>query len=244
MSEHVDKSNEFKSDNETLRSYWYFLSGQMVSLFGSSVVQFAIIWWVTVTSQSNPKYVNHAGTTLGIAMFAGLFPFVISSLIAGVYIDRWNRKIVIATADFLQAMVTGILIILFYNNRATLPYVLIVLAIRAIAQGFHSPAAKAIIPLIVPKSKYTKVNSIENVFTSSINLMGPIIGAFLIEWLGVQNLGNILWLDLITFLYAIIPTIKIFIPDITKNKRSQNITSFKEDFAEGLRFISKKQGLV
>ena len=237
-------SIQFTPDNQSLRSYWFFFSGQLVSLFGSSVVQFAIIWWLTVTSQSNPKYAGQAGTILGIASFAGFFPFLMTSLFAGVLVDRWNRKIVIAIADFIQAFVTGILIILFYVDQASLPYVLIVLAIRAMAQGFHSPATQAIIPLLVPREKLTRVNSFENIFNSTINLLGPVFGALLIELFGVENLGHILWIDLITFLFAIIPTIKIFIPDITKEKRKAKETSFKQEFGEGIGFIRKTKGLL
>lgn len=230
--------------DKSLRSYWFFFSGQLISLFGSSIVQFAIIWWITVSTQTNPAYEGKAGTILGLASVAGFAPFIITSLFAGVLVDRWNRKIVIVAADALQALFTVILMLLFYFDNAELPYVLIVLAIRSVAQGFHSPASQAIIPLMVPKEKLTRVNSFENLFNSSVFLIGPIVGALLVEYLGVENLAIILWLDILTFLIAIVPVLLIFIPDITKEKRKEPNKSFKHEFKEGIVFIKNQEGLL
>lgn len=230
--------------DKSLKSYWFFFSGQLVSIFGSSVVQFAIIWWLTVTSKADPNYENRTGTILGLASVAGFAPFIITSLFAGVLVDRWNRKLVIAIADALQALFTGILMILFYYDKTELIYVLIVLAVRSVSQGFHSPATAAIIPLLVPKNKLTKVNSVENLLNSAINLIGPIVGAVLVEVVGVENMAAILWIDIVTFLIAIVPVIIITIPDITKKKRESESKSFSSEFKEGTTFIKDQDGLL
>ena len=139
--------------DKSLKSYWFFFSGQLFSLFGSSVVQFAIIWWLAITAKADPSYENRVGTILGLASVAGFAPFIITSLFAGVLIDRWNRKLVIAIADAFQALFTLVLLLLFYFNKAELVFVLIVLALRSVTQGFHSPATQAIVPIMVPKEK-------------------------------------------------------------------------------------------
>ncbi|MFV2015882.1 MAG: MFS transporter, partial [Candidatus Heimdallarchaeota archaeon] len=175
---------------------------------------------------------------------AGFAPFILISLVSGVLVDRWNRKIVIIVADGLQALITFFLMLLFYYEIANLVYVLIVLAIRSVAQGFHSPASQAIIPLMVPKEKLTRVNSFENMFNSSVYLIGPVIGALLVESLGIENIAIILWVDIITFLIAIIPVLLIFIPDITREKRRQPKKSFKSEFKEGIVFIKNQEGLL
>ncbi|OLS20245.1 MAG: hypothetical protein HeimC2_38090 [Candidatus Heimdallarchaeota archaeon LC_2] len=238
MEEHIIPTDK------SLKSYWFFISGQLVSLFGSSVVQFAIIWWLTVTSKADPNYENRTGTILGLASVAGFAPFVITSLFAGVLVDRWNRKLVIAIADAFQALFTGILMILFYYDKAELVYVLLILAVRSVAQGFHSPATAAIIPLLVPKNKLTKVNSVENIFNSTVSLIGPIVGAVLVEVIGVENMAAILWIDIITFIIAVFPVLIISIPDITKKKREQKENSFSSEFKEGVSFIKNQDGLL
>jgi len=234
---------EPQADTGSLRQYWVFFSGQLFSLFGSSVVQFAIIWWLTLTSES--RYPGQTGLILSLASVAGFAPFVITSLFAGVLVDRWNRKIVIGTADATQAFVTAILIIAFYLGFATIPVVLVILAIRGMAQGFHSPATQAIIILMVPKEKLTSVNSYQYLFNGLINLVGPVIGAIAVEAVGVDHIATILWLDVISFAVAVIPLIMITIPDITKEKRERgHKNSFRREFSEGISFIVNAKGLL
>ncbi|KKK73746.1 hypothetical protein LCGC14_2890720, partial [marine sediment metagenome] len=121
---------------------------------------------------------------------------------------------------------------------------LLILAVRSVAQGFHSPATAAIIPLLVPKNKLTKVNSVENIFNSTVSLIGPIVGAVLVEVIGVENMAAILWIDIITFIIAVFPVLIISIPDITKKKREQKENSFSSEFKEGVSFIKNQDGLL
>ncbi|MHA2504120.1 MAG: MFS transporter, partial [Candidatus Kariarchaeaceae archaeon] len=147
--------------------------------------------------------------------------------------------------DFVQAAVTGVLLVTFWLGYASMPVVLIILAIRAIAQGFHSPATQAIIPLMVPREQYQIVTSYNYLFNSAIFLVGPMVGAVLVEWVGVDNLATILWVDMISFLMAVIPLALITIPDITKEKReAKEKTSFRQEFREGISFIVKAKGLL
>ena len=96
------------ADTSSLKQYWFFFSGQIFSIFGSSVVQFAIIWWITLVSKQN--YPDQTGLVLALASIAGFAPFVLTGLVSGVLVDRWNRKMVIGIADGLQAMITGVLL--------------------------------------------------------------------------------------------------------------------------------------
>lgn len=241
----MENTTQPSPTTSSLRQYWFFFSGQLFSLLGSSVVQFALIWWLTVTSTMDPRYADSTGTILGLASVAGFAPFVLTSLFAGVFVDRWNRKYVIAIADAAQAAITAILIVMFYIGFVDIPYILAVLALRAIAQGFHNPATQAIIPIMVPREKFTRVNSLQYLFNGIINLVGPIVGATLIEIFGVDQMGTILWIDVITFAVAIIPVLVIKIPDITKEKReAKEKLSFRQEFREGIVFIRNAKGLL
>lgn len=96
---------EARADPLTFRNYLFFFAGQQVSLLGSSVVQFVVIWWITLETQS--------AAYLSIAALAGLAPMVVLMPLAGVLVDRWSRKLVIVVFDFLQALTTVVLIFLF-----------------------------------------------------------------------------------------------------------------------------------
>lgn len=215
-----------------LRGYILFIVGQMVSLLGSSVVQFAIIWWITIETNSE--------AFLALAAFVGFGPTIILTPIAGVFVDRWSRKKIIASVDFIQALVTVLLIYLFMVGQADIWTVLAVTAIRAVFQAFHGPAVQAITPLLVPKEKLSRLNGIQYLLNGIIYLIGPVIGALLLEfWV----LYEVLWIDAITFVFAVIPTIMITIPSVVDHAKKEKMP-FRVEFTEGLAFIRNKQGLL
>jgi DHA3 family macrolide efflux protein-like MFS transporter len=85
-------------------------SAQALSLFGSSLVQFALIWWLTQKTGS--------ATALAVASLAGMLPQVLFSPFAGALVDRWNRRWVMIGADGLIALATLVLIYLFATDQA------------------------------------------------------------------------------------------------------------------------------
>jgi DHA3 family macrolide efflux protein-like MFS transporter len=129
-----------QANQKTFRSYLMFWSGQLFSLFGSMVVYFVIIWWITVETQS-PMY-------LAIASFLFIICQVIVMPIAGVLADRLNRKVIILVADSLQAVATLILLVLFQLNLANIWIVFIFISIRSVFQAFHLPTVNSIIPIV------------------------------------------------------------------------------------------------
>src|SRR6478735_3946272 len=82
-----------------------FLGSQTISLFGSSLVMYAIMWHITLTTQS--------GVMMTIAIVCGFLPTFFLSPFAGVWADRYNRKVLIILSDSLIAISTLIMAILF-----------------------------------------------------------------------------------------------------------------------------------
>ena len=112
---------EEQATQATFRSYLLFWGGQLVSLLGSSIAQFVIIWWITIQTES--------AVYLSIASLVGFAPIVVLSPFAGVFVDRLNRKALIGIADFLQALTTLGLIFLFWSNVASIWLVLLFLSL-------------------------------------------------------------------------------------------------------------------
>ncbi len=224
------------ADKSTFKSYLFFWSGQLVSLMGSLVVQFAITWWVTEITGS--------ALYLSVGIFLYFLPMVFIAPIAGVLIDRWNRKALIAVVDSFQALVTVWIISLFYLGIADPLGVILINSLRGVCQAFHMPAVSAIVPTMVPKEKLSRINGIGYLFTSLIQLIGPVIGAVLMAFLSLQF---ILWVDVITFGIAIIPLLLIKIPNvrtISEISKKTKTTSFKRDFKEGIITIKLIPGMV
>ena len=214
----------------TFRHYLFFWAGQLASLLGSSIAQFVIIWWITLETGS--------ALYLSLASFLGLAPMVILAPFAGVFVDRWSRRALIFVADFLQALATLILVFLFWLGVIHIWHILILLTIRGILQAFHSPAVSAIIPLMIPKEKLSRMNGLNYLCSGAVTLVGPVIGALL---LGIWKIHQILWIDVATFLVAVVPLLMITIPSV---RMKQEKSSFKGDFFEGFTFIRSAKGLL
>ncbi|MFX1251764.1 MAG: MFS transporter [Promethearchaeota archaeon] len=233
------------TDNEgvkryNLGGYISFWVGQLISILGSNVVQFGIIVWITFESAN--QYPELAPVILGLSAFLGFGSFIVMTPIAGVYVDRWSRKKIIAISDGLQAGVTFALIYLFMMGFTNIFLIIGVLTLRGFVGAFQGPAIQAIIPLMVPEKHLTRMNSLNYLMNSMIFVVGPPIGAVLYA-LFEGNLAQILWIDVITFIIAIVPVIFIWIPSV-KPKGERKKSSFRAEFGEGLGFIRQKKGLL
>lgn len=220
-----------QADQSTFRRYLFFWSGQLASLLGSSVAQFVIIWWITLKTEST--------LYLSLASLLGFAPMIILMPFAGVLVDRWNRKALIAIVDFLQALAAGVLIWLFWIDNVSIWHVLALLTFRGVFQAFHTPAVAAIIPLMVPKTRLSRMNGLDFLFSGAATLVGPVVAALL---LGLWQIHQILWIDVGTFLIALVPLLLITIPSVKQTKQEK--PSFTKEFLEGLRFIKNARGLL
>ncbi len=218
---------------KTFKSYLFFWSGQLFSLLGSSIIQFSLIWWITDTTGS--------AIYLSIALFSATIPMVIIPLIFGVFIDRWNRKITIAVTDSLQALITFFLIILFLMNIANVWIVIVLIFLRGICQAIHFPTVNAIIPIMIPKKQLSRMNGINYLFTGLIRVIGPIVAAFLSLFLSIEK---VLWIDIITFMMAIIPLIIVKFPSVSNHGDELERQSFAKEFKFALSILKTIPGFL
>lgn len=230
MERIISQNNQ---ENYHLKSYLLFLIGQVQSSLGSIIVQFVIILWITLEYES--------GFYLGLASFFGFAPMVVATLFTGVLVDRYDRKKIIIIVDSVQALVTLILMYLFWTETVTIIHILLILGIRAFLQAFHMPATEAIVPLMVPKDKLSRINGLRQFSDGASGALGPVIAVFLLNFLEIRI---ILLLDPLTFLLAIIPVLLIKIPSPKKKIKKKGESSFKAEFFEGITFILEKPGLL
>src|SRR5512143_1787710 len=121
------------------------ISSKKISLFGSSLVQYAITWYVVLTTKS--------GIMMTISIICGFLPTFFLSPFAGVWADRYNRKTLIMAADSFIALTTLLLAILFLMGYDSIGLLFIASAFRSIGSGIQTPAVGAFIPQIVPEDK-------------------------------------------------------------------------------------------
>jgi len=224
---------ESTATEQTFRSYIYFFSGQLFSLLGSSIVQIVLIYWIF--------YETGSLTMVSLASFFSFLPIFILGPLAGVFADRWNRKLLIGLSDFFQALTTFSLVLLFFFNIQQVWLIILINSIRGVFQAFHWPVVNAIIPLMIPKKHLSRMNGINYFFTGLVNTMGPIIAVSLLLLFPIDQ---ILWVDIITFLIAITPLLLIKIPPLPKKPITKHKKSYLKEFKMGFNAIKIVPGLL
>jgi len=224
---------ESTATSQTFTNYIFFWSGQLFSLLGSSIVQIVLIYWIFFETKSM--------TIVSLASFFSFLPQFILGPLAGVFADRWNRKILIGLSDFCQALTTLSLIFLFFFNIRQVWLIILINSIRGVFQAFHWPVVNAIIPLMIPKKNLSRMNGINYFFTGLVNTMGPIIAGILLILFPIDQ---ILWVDVLTFLIAIIPLLLIKIPPVLRKVLPKHKRSYFRELKVGFKAIKIVPGLL
>ncbi|MGC3994930.1 MAG: MFS transporter [Propionicimonas sp.] len=201
-----------------------FLSGQMVSLFGSMLVQYAVMWYLTLTTKD--------GTVLALSTIFGFLPQAVVSIFGGVWADRHNRKFLIMGADAAIAAATLTLALLMFAGQADLWLIYLALAVRSVGAGIQTPAVGALVPQLVPADRLLAINGLSQTIQAGMMLVGPPVAALLYATL---PLAGILSIDVATAaigigLLALVP--------VSRVARTESApVGYVTDLAEGFRYV-------
>lgn len=214
-------------DTNWKRRITLFLATQTISLFGTALVQYAITWHITLTTQS--------GSMMTIAIVCGFLPTFFLSPFAGVWADRYNRKRLIMISDSAIALTTLIMALLFMAGNESLWLLFVMSAIRALGSAVQTPAVGAILPQLVPEDQLTRVNGINGSIQALIMLVAPMASGAL---LGMVPLSTIFFIDVVTCFIAV-STLFLFlrVKDHDRMQKAQEGGYFG-DLREGVRFIA------
>lgn len=205
------------------------LSGQAVSLFTSSLVQYVFLWFLTAETQS-------AGV-LSIATIVGFLPTALIGPFLGNFIDRHNRKAIMIWADAAIGVVTLAAALLGFAGLLSIPVIYGVLFLRALGSALHSPCLQAVTPLIVPADQLTRCNSYTGGFQSISLLLSPMVAAVLYAAL---PLPVVLLLDCVGAVVGIITIALVPIPALETLPETHGVVA---DMVDGLRLLYSKKGI-
>ncbi len=153
------------------KGYITILAGQTLSLVGSSAVQFGLIWWLA-SETSSP-------TMLALVGLMAFLPQILIGPFAGVWIDRMKKKNIMIAADLFIGVVALGFSVFFFTGTPPYWTVCLVAGSRAIGGAFHTPAAQAVVPLLVPQEELVKANAWSQFMQSGAFMLGPVLGAAL-----------------------------------------------------------------
>jgi MFS transporter, DHA3 family, macrolide efflux protein len=211
------------AEDRWVRDTTFFLSGQTVSLLGSSLVQYAILWYLTLETQS--------GVVLTFATAFGFLPQAVMSIFGGVWADRHNRKLLLIGADAVIAATTLVLAVMLWNGFDGLWLVYTTLAIRSLGAGVQTPAVGALLPQIVPATQLMRVNGINMSIQSAMTLLAPALAAALFALMGLQA---VLLVDVVT---AVIGISLVAVIPVARVVRSDDSTTYFADLRAGLSYV-------
>jgi MFS transporter, DHA3 family, macrolide efflux protein len=215
--------------------FFPFWISQAISLLGSSIVQFALVWWLTKTIG--------LATVLAAATTFAILPEIIINPFAGAIVDRINRKYVMIVADSIIAVATLGLALLFYLNLVEIWHIYAVMFIRSAGSAFHYPAQQASITNIVPKQHLARIAGINQSLQGLVRIIAAPLGALMLETFSVQgSLG----FDILTALFAIMILACIPIPH---QRREENIDhgwvkTILNDMKAGFNYLLNWKGLL
>ncbi|MGB2894683.1 MAG: MFS transporter [Anaerolineales bacterium] len=225
-------------DGKRWKTHFFTIwGGQALSILGSQLVQFALIWHLTVKTGS--------ATVLATASLVGMLPHVILGPLVGTLVDRRNRRLIMLFADSIIALATIVLALLFALDAAALWHIYVVMFIRSMAGGFHGNAMSASTSLMVPVEQLTRVQGINQMLNGGLNVLSAPLGALLLKMLPIQG---ILVIDVATALIALLPLLMIRIPQPDRVERgaleNQEQATIWQDFKAGLHYMLAWPGLL
>jgi MFS transporter, DHA3 family, macrolide efflux protein len=218
----------------SMAPFFALWTGQIFSLIGAQLSQFALVWWLTKSTGS--------ATVLAFATMMALLPQILVSPIAGALVDRSSRRMVMMVADGSVGVATLILAALFATGQAQVAFVYALILVRATAVAFEWPAVQSSISLMVPQKHLARIAGLNQTLQGLAAIVCPPLGALLLEIFPMQGILGIN--SLVAFL-AVLPLVFVRIPrPQAAGSPERAKTSVLADMVEGLRFVRGWPGLM
>ncbi len=208
--------------------------GQIVSILGSSMTGFGLTIWMYEQTKS--------ATALGMMQVAFITPFLLLSPLAGVMVDRYNRKLMMMVSDLAAGLSTATLLVLFATGHMQFWYLYVAQVLNGIGNTFQWPAYSAAISTMVPKEQYGRANGLMSLLEAGPGVLAPMLAGAL---LGPIKITGIMFIDVATFLVAIGALLLVFIPQPVKTEEGQlGAGNLWKEAAYGFRYIFQRPSLL
>ena len=214
-----------QTQNNWARKTVLFLVSQCITLFGSMIVQMSIIWYVTLKTSS--------GGWVAAFTICSYLPQFLISFFAGVWADRYSRKMLIILSD---AIITVATLVMFFvmpaisSDPLLLSALLVVSIIRSIGAGIQTPAVNAVIPQLVPEEHLMRYNGINATVQSIVQFAAPAVAGAV---LSISTFRATLFIDILTAFIGIGLLSCVLLP---KQELSAETVSVLSDIKAGIHY--------
>jgi MFS family permease len=208
--------------------------GQMISVLATNMTGFAQSIWVFQETGSV--------TALGLVQVFFIVPFLLLSPVAGVMVDRYNRKAMMMISDLVAILPTAGLLILSAAGRLEIWHFYVAAVFQGIGNTFQWPAYSAAIATMVPKEQLGRANGMMSLIEAGPGVLAPVLAGALFPI--IQFVG-ILAIDVATFLVALLALIVVFVPQPARTAAGEEAAGgFLKEAAYGFRYIFARPSLL
>ena len=201
---------------------------QLVSMLGSLLAQYAIIWWMTLSSGS--------ASVMAISTLFGMLPGALLGPFAGTLVDRFHRKRIMILSDGGIALMVVVLIVLFRLDIVQYWHVYILMAVRSVGGTLHGAALNASISLMVPEKQLTRIAGLNQTVMGIMGIIAAPIAAVLIAN-PTLDFANIIAIDVITAAIAILSIALVIIPRPEKSDTALTMRVFLQETREAFPYV-------
>src|SRR6266540_4113403 len=217
-----------------MTAFFIIWIGQIVSVLASSMSQFGLTIWMYQQTKS--------ATAMGLMQVFFITPFLLISPVAGVMVDRYNRKLMMMVSDLAAVVATGGIFILFGLGRLEFWHLYIAAVLNGIGNTFQWPAYSAAISTMVPKEQLGRINGLMSLMDAGPGVVAPLLAGALLP---VIRLTGILAIDVITFLFAVGALAVVHIPQPVRTEEGKKAQgSMLKEAAFGFRYIFSRPSLL
>lgn len=215
-----------KKQNLFHRDFTLMIIGQIISLFGNSILRFSLSLFVLDQTGSAAAF----GGILAISMI----PTVLLSPFGGMLADRVNKRNIMVALDFTTAAVIAVYALFFVNSESLLP-IGTAMVLLSVIQSFYQPSVQASIPSLTSDENLARANGTVVQVNALSNLLGPIIGGFLYGFLHIET---ILFVSGVCFFLSATMEIFLHIPFVRRENSGKILHTVRDDLSHALRFLT------
>jgi MFS transporter, DHA3 family, macrolide efflux protein len=211
---------------KTFMIIWF---GQFISRIGTALTRFALLIWAYQQTES----------ALAVALlgFFSFLPMILVSPIAGVWVDRLDRRTVMLLADSAAGLTTLAILLLHIGDGLHLWHIYVMVFLAGAFEAFQGPAYMAATTLLLPKEEYARAGGLRSLAENGAMVLSPVLAGLLLLWLGI---AGVMIVDLATFLVALGTLLAVRIPTVQAATESH----FWQEMRAGFRYIWQRPGLA
>lgn len=217
-----------------LRTFILIWFGQLVSLIGSGLTNFALGVWVFERTGSATEFAL-------ISVFA-ILPGILIAPVAGVLVDRYDRRLTMIISDTVAGLSTVAIALLLFSGHLEIWHIYLSALISSTASSFQYPAYAASTTLLVPKKHLGRAAGMTRAADAISLIVSPALAGVL---LGIIGLEGIMLIDFVTFLFAVGTLALVVFPQVPRSPgTAATRPSLRSDIVFGLRYLVARPGLL